>query len=142
MLVSYLDVSISIFSYKFCTTVFDKRDTFNFHIVNFPFLDSNIPTQPAYGVYISQLIRISRICDEYHKFVERHYLITSRLLQQGFKYSKLCKAFKVFSRRHVDLFCKYGASVKQHIIHDGIGLPIYCVRGLSRHITYRKHLQH
>ena len=106
VLVSYLDVSISIFSYKFCTSVFDKRDTFNFHIVNFPFLDSNIPTQPACGVYISQIIRISRICDEYHKFVERHYLITSRLLQQGFKYSKLCKAFKVFSGRHVDLFCK------------------------------------
>ena len=31
--------------------VYDKRDTFNFHIVNFPYLCSNIPSQPAYGVY-------------------------------------------------------------------------------------------
>ena len=30
---------------------------FNFHIVNFPFLSSNIPSGPSYGVYISQLIR-------------------------------------------------------------------------------------
>ena len=38
--------------------IFDKRDNFGFIIVNFPHLCSNIPTKPAYGVYISQLIRI------------------------------------------------------------------------------------
>ena len=38
---------------KLKTSVYDKRDAFKFHIVNFPFLDSNIPTKPAYGVYIS-----------------------------------------------------------------------------------------
>ena len=38
--------------------VFDKRDGFNFHIVNFPHMDSNITSKPAYGVYISQLVRI------------------------------------------------------------------------------------
>ena len=67
--------------YKFCTSAFDKRVTFNFHIVNFPFLAIVISLHNR--VYIS---RISRICDEYHKFVERHYLITSSLLQQGFKF--------------------------------------------------------
>ena len=40
-----------------------KRDAFNFNIVNFPYMSSNIPANPTYGVYISQLIRISRICD-------------------------------------------------------------------------------
>ena len=35
---------------------YDKRDDFNFLIVNFPFLNSNIPSAPAYGVYVSQLI--------------------------------------------------------------------------------------
>ena len=37
------------------TSIYDKRDDFNFHITNFPFLSSNIPTSPAYGVFISQL---------------------------------------------------------------------------------------
>ena len=48
--------------------VFDKRDGFSFHIVNFPHMDSNIPSKPAYGVYISQLGRIGRICDSYKSF--------------------------------------------------------------------------
>ena len=36
---------------KYSTEVCDKRDDFNFKIVNFPFLCSNIPSGPAYGVY-------------------------------------------------------------------------------------------
>ena len=35
------------------TKRYDKRDDFNFPIVNFPFICSNIPAAPAYGVYIS-----------------------------------------------------------------------------------------
>ena len=42
------------------TSIYDKREDFNFHITNFPFLSSNIPTSPAYGVFISQLIRYAR----------------------------------------------------------------------------------
>ena len=62
---SYLDVSISICQGKFITEVFDKRDNFYFNIVNYPYMCSNIPTKPTYGVYISQLIRINRICDKF-----------------------------------------------------------------------------
>ena len=29
-----------------------KRDDFNFEIVNFPFLDGDVPRSPSYGVYI------------------------------------------------------------------------------------------
>ena len=45
------------------TKRYDKRDDFDFPIVNFPFLSGNIPEALAYGVYISQLIRYSRACD-------------------------------------------------------------------------------
>ena len=37
----------------FYTDLYDKRDTFSFSIVNFPHMDSNIPSKPAYGVAIS-----------------------------------------------------------------------------------------
>ena len=40
--------------------IYDKRDDFNFVIVNFPFLDGDVPRHPSYGVYISQPIRFSR----------------------------------------------------------------------------------
>ena len=39
------------------TKIYDKRDNFDFEIVNFPFLDSDDPRSTSYGVYISQLIR-------------------------------------------------------------------------------------
>ena len=35
------------------TKIYDKRDDFNFKIINFPNMCSNIPASPAYGVYIS-----------------------------------------------------------------------------------------
>ena len=62
---SYLDVLITIDNRRYSTAVFDKRDSFTFNIVNFPHLSSNIPSKPAYGVYISQLVRIGRICSNF-----------------------------------------------------------------------------
>ena len=57
-LADYLDLRFIIDSGgKLLTRLYDKRDDFDFHIVNFPFLSSNIPSGPSYGVYILQLIR-------------------------------------------------------------------------------------
>ena len=52
---SYLDIQITIVNGKYSTAVYDKRDSFNFKIVNFPHLSSNIPSGPAYirGLYFS-----------------------------------------------------------------------------------------
>ena len=88
--VSYLDILITINNGKYVTAVYDKRDSFNFSIVNFPYLSSNIPSKPAYGVYISQLVRIGRICDNFEQFNDRHYKLTSKLIKQGFWYTRLC----------------------------------------------------
>jgi hypothetical protein len=60
---SYLDLHLEINSeWRLRTKLYDKRDDFNCPIVNFPFICSNIPETPAYGVYLSQLIRYSRAC--------------------------------------------------------------------------------
>ena len=49
---SYLDLLfIRDKSNNVTTKLYDKRDTFGFHIVKFPFMSSNIPSAPAYGVY-------------------------------------------------------------------------------------------
>ena len=52
----HLSISNDIVS----TKIYDKRDDFNFEIVNFPFLDGDVPSSTSYGVYISQLIRFAR----------------------------------------------------------------------------------
>ena len=43
-----------------CAYIYDKRDDFDFEIVNFPFLDGDVPHSTFYWVYISQRIRFAR----------------------------------------------------------------------------------
>jgi hypothetical protein len=63
---------------KLTTQLYDKRDHFSLTIVNFPYtcICSNIPLSPAYGVYISQLIRNARVCSIYDQFFSRGRLLT------------------------------------------------------------------
>ena len=56
---SHLDLLIGISNGDLVCSVFDNRDAFDFHIVNFSDLSGNIQTAPAHGTYISQLIRYS-----------------------------------------------------------------------------------
>ena len=67
---SYLDCYLYIDNEKLNTRLYDERNDFNFPIVNFPFLSSNILSAPAYGVYVSQLIRYAIACSNYQKVVE------------------------------------------------------------------------
>ena len=54
---SYLDLHLKIdIEGRLRMKLYDKRDDFNFPIVNFTIICCNIPATPAYGVYISQLI--------------------------------------------------------------------------------------
>ena len=62
MSASYLDLHLEIDSEeRLRAKLYDKRDDFDFAIANFQFICSNIPAAPAYGEYLSQLIRYSRL---------------------------------------------------------------------------------
>ena len=67
------------------TKLYDKRDAFGFHIVNFPCMSNNIPSAPACGVYASQLICYARYCSNYSDFLLCHRDLVTRLLSQGYK---------------------------------------------------------
>ena len=68
-LAKYLHLTFMIESGgKISTRLYDKRDDFDFDIVNFPFLSCNIASGPSYGVYISQLIGHARCCSHYDDF--------------------------------------------------------------------------
>ena len=88
------------------------REDFAFRIVNFPHMDSNIPTNSAYGVFISQLVRYARICTSKVDFINRLRGLSIRLRQQGFDTNLLEKSFnKFFSRRGL-IVEKYGAALR------------------------------
>ena len=111
---SYLDVDLQIDTRRRLNTkLYDKRADFDFPIVNFPFLSANIPEAPAYGVYISQLIRYSRACDIYLDFIDRARLLAQKLLNQGYVASKLQSFFLKFYGRHHDLVDRYDKTVSK-----------------------------
>jgi hypothetical protein len=111
---SYLDVLSKLDTNGERTThVYDKRDDFNFSIVSFPYLCSNIPAPPAYGVYISQLIRYVRACSTYDQFLVRGGLLTNKLMSQGFPLSRLQAAFRKFYGHCNDLIYPYNFSLGQ-----------------------------
>ena len=85
------------------TKLYHKRDAFGFHIVDFSFMSSNIPSASAYGVYGSQLIGYARCCSKYSDFLLRHRALVTRLLSPGYKVNRLSNTFKKFYGRHTDL---------------------------------------
>ena len=103
---SYLYLHLEIDSEGWLTTkLYNKLDYFNFPIVNFPFICSNIPAAPVYGAYISQLIRYSRACGSYHDFLDRGLLLTRKLLHQGFLVVKLKSSLQQFNGSQFLILC-------------------------------------
>ena len=49
---AFLDLNFLIHNDIVSTKIYDKRDDFNFDIVNFPFLDGDVPRRPFYGIYL------------------------------------------------------------------------------------------
>ena len=92
---SYLDFLLSIGrDGQLYTSIYDKRDNFNFHITNFPFLSSNISSSLVF--FISQLIRYARTCSSYECFIGKARRLFSKLFIQGYFVECLKSSFMKF----------------------------------------------
>ncbi len=136
---SYLDLLVDIDGFL-TLKLFDKRDYFNFPIVKFPHLDSNIPVKPAYGVYVSQLIWFFHDCTYYSDFLYRHQLLEQKLVSHRYHKKVLKHSFFKFccnnnvadttiKTRHIMVkegiyhnFVNYTASPNSSMTND---LPVY-----------------
>ena len=119
---AFLDLHLSISNDIVSTKIYDKRDDFDFEIVNFPFLDGDVPRSTSYGVYISQLIRFARASSYVADFNTRNKLLTQKLLKQGYGYHKLRKTFSKFYRRYYDLISKFQVGLKS-LLRQGLSEP-------------------
>ena len=84
----FLDLDLSITNCIVSSKIYHKRDDFNFEIVIFPFLQS-----PSYGVYISQLFRLARVCSNLDDFNNRNLFLTAKLLNKVIDIIKFEKHF-------------------------------------------------
>ena len=79
---------------------------------------SNIPASPAYGVYISQLIRYAKASSNYFDFLKRHLHLRDRLYwTRAIKKIRLIRSLKKFIFRYQDLVEIYSVSAET-IIND------------------------
>ena len=93
--------------------IFSTVNGFDFDIVNFPFLDGDVPRSASYGVYISQLIRFARVSSHVDDFNTRYKVLTAKLLRQG------------FYRRHFDIVSKYNIGLKTLLLQGLSELEFY-----------------
>ena len=77
----FLDLHLSISNGFVSSKMYDNCDDFDFDIVNFPFLDGDVPRPPSYGEYISQLIRLPRVCSYLKDIKARNKCLTAKLLK-------------------------------------------------------------
>ena len=117
-----MNLQLSISNGLVSSKIYDKRDDFDFDIVNFPFLDGDVSHPTSYGVYISQFIRFASVSSLVADFNARNKSLTARLLQQGYRYLKLRKTFSKFYRRHYTLVFKFNGGLKT-LLHQGLSEP-------------------
>ena len=127
---AFLDLHLSISNDIASTKIYDKRDDFEFEIVNILFLDGDVPCSTSYGVYISQLIGFARASSYVADFSTLNKLLTQKLLKQGYRYHKLCKTFAKFYRRYYDLISKFQIGLKSLLRPDFqnlISMVTWCI---------------
>ena len=111
----FVDLNLPITNGIVSSKIYDKRDDFNFEIVNFSFLDGDVPRSP---------IRFARVCSNVDDFNNRNLFLTAKLLKQGYRYHKIRKAFSKFYHRHSELNVKYNIGLKT-LLQQGISEPIF-----------------
>ena len=96
--------------------MYDKRNDYDFEVINYPFLDGNIPKNQSYSVFISQLVRFARVNSSFNGFIGDCKNLVSKLSRQHFNPAALRKRFDVFSEKYFDIWGKFG----EYLIADQV----------------------
>ena len=70
---------------------------------------SNVPTLPSYGIYLSQILRISRICTKVDDFEAAMQKLSQDFLNKGFQKHLLAKYFHKFIDVYEREWAKFGS---------------------------------
>ena len=105
----YLDLDICINHPFFRSKLFDKRDQFNFKPINYPCLTfSNVSSTSSYGIYLSQILRICRICTDVADFETSLNKLTHAFASKGFDTATLRRYFLKFIDNYTNEWTKFG----------------------------------
>ena len=87
------------------TSIFHFFERYIYRLISvfytvFTQLDNDITIAPAYGIYISQLMRYARTCSFYLDLLQLHRFLSTKLLIQGFLQNRLIVSFKQLFGRY------------------------------------------
>ena len=119
---AFLDLHLSISNEIVSTKIYDKRDDFDFQIVNSPFKMVMFLALQPFGVNISQLFRFARASSYVTDFNTHNKLLTQKLFKQGYWYFKRRKTFSKFYRRYYDFISKFQVRLKS-LLRQGLSEP-------------------
>ena len=111
----FLEVDITIKDGKFVTKIFDKRDDFNFKIIKFPHIKSNIPDCIVFNTFISQLVRIARVCSSFQEFQKIFKVLIQNFNENGCPREILLRRAKKAFLANSETFSKFRVTLKDFL---------------------------
>ena len=116
--IQYLDIDITVTGTNYQTKVFNKTEDFNFTVVNFPFVQSNIPKRVPYNVFYNELYRYHNICSNQHSFLQKTANTFNLLLNMGYQRKFLISGIKRFFNKYISKMGKFGFCDIKEIINQ------------------------
>ena len=121
-----LDLNIKVIGSDIHTSVYDKRDDFGFPIVNFPWLNGDVPRLGSWRVFtFRSWLDLLDVVLAFWISIRTNLQITSKLLTQGYRFQNLRKTFGKFFRSYSELLSKFGDISFQEYVFKGISHPVF-----------------
>ena len=128
-----LDMQVEIKENSFVTKVYNKTDSFPFHVVSMPFLKSNIDKKICYKVFFSQVLRYERLCSFCSDFEQRVKALGDILINRGYDKELLGREFNKVVAAYRQEFERWKIPTNSFIWFDNILIP------LTNNLTLRPH---
>ena len=110
---TFLELEVHVKERKFDYHLYDKRDSFNFFIVRFPYQCSNIPCKIFLSTIGAETLRICRASSTFSHFLRCCSPFYKRMINQGAIIPAIKAVFCKFFRRHESVFSKFGLTCNQ-----------------------------
>jgi len=123
--VNFLDLKIQINDEKCTIEIYDKTEDFNFEVVKFTDVSSNISEHISYAICYSQIIRYLRLCSHVKALFPRIGNLVRALKQKRFDVCKIWKTVLMIYERYGSLMLKFGIGCREDWLHQLLTHRVY-----------------
>ena len=109
---SFLDIKISIHNNSFFTSLYDKRDDYNFKIVRLPYRSSNIPKKMFISSIVTEILRIARVTSTFQSFLISTKTLIRRMIYQGAQVLEIKTSLHRIIKKDLEDFLKFSLPTK------------------------------